>query len=139
MFYIMYHIGGRYMELDIKEFVGLPFSKQDHKCCLRWCHNNHVAPFPSRGRMAKEYFQCRAYLMKLPTQTIKNICIMLHDGEKPCSIYDMEELSKRYVRSSQEQSEKEKLANLTDKKEYDMTAALASFLDVYDNHGSIKG
>ncbi len=74
--------------------------------------------------------------MKLPTQTIKNICIMLHDGEKPCSIYDMEELSKRYVRSSQEQAEKEKLASVTDQKEYDMDSALASFLNIYDNHGS---
>ena len=76
--------------------------------------------------------------MKLPTQTIKNICIMLYDSEQPCSIYDMEELSKRYVRRSQEQSEKEKLASITDKKEYDMDAALANFLDVYENHGSIK-
>ena len=112
------------MEPKTKEFVSmfvsLPFNKQVHLCCLRWCHNNHVSPYPKKGRMAREYFQCRSYLMKLPTQTIKNICIMLYDKEQPCSIYDMEELSKRYVRRSQEESEKEKLASVTDKKEYDI-------------------
>ncbi len=106
--------------MDITEFVQLPFSKQVHLCCLRWCHNNGVRPFPSKGKMAPQYFQCRAYLMKLPTQTIKNICIMLYDSEKPCSIYDMEELSKRFVRKSQEQSEKEKVAALAPQKEYDI-------------------
>lgn len=70
--------------------------------------------------MAKEYFQCRSYLMKLPTQTIKNICIMLYDRDMQCSIYDLEELAKRYVARSQEQAEKEKLAKVTAKKEYDI-------------------
>ena len=64
--------------------------------------------------------------MKLPTQTIKNICIMLHDSEKPCSIYDMEELAKRYVRRSQEQSEKEKVAEIAQEKEYEID--LGAFL-----------
>ena len=106
--------------LDIANFVNLPFSKQIHMCCLRWCHNNGIAPYPSKGKMAKEYFQCRAYLMQLPTQTIKNICIMLYDKEFPCHIYDMEELSKRYVRRSQEVSEAQKVTSVTDKKEYDI-------------------
>ena len=114
------------IELNISEFVTLPFNKQVHLCCLRWCHNNHVPPFPIKGKMAREYFQCRAYLMKLPTQTIKNICIMLHDSEKPCSIYDMEELAKRYVRKSQEQSEKVKVESVVQDKEYDID--LGAFL-----------
>lgn len=111
--------------LVIADFVKLPFNKQVHLCCLKWCKNNHIAPYNAKHKITSDYFKVRAYLMKLPTQTIKNICIMLYEEECQSSIYDLEKLSKKYVREKQSAVEKEKTKGI--KREYDID--LEAFLN----------
>ena len=105
---------------EIIEFSKMDFNKQVHKCCLTWLHNIHLKPFVG-GKPRKEYFICRGYLMKLPRQTIKNICVMLTETEIPVEdVYSLERISQIWVESRQSEEEKKAVKSITDKKEYDI-------------------
>ena len=113
--------GGDFMtKEEIIEFSKIDFNKQVHKCCLAWLHNIHLKPFVG-GKPRKEYFICRSYLMKLPRQTIKNICVMLTETEIPVEdVYSLERISQIWVESRQSEEEKKAVKSITDKKEYDI-------------------
>lgn len=104
-------------EEEIKDFVEKDFSKQLHLCCMKYCARNHVKVYNGK-KMAKEYFQCRAYLWKLPRQTIKNIYLFLDSHMGSVNLYDLENIAASYVRDEQAKDEKKKVKELTDKKEY---------------------
>lgn len=109
------------------EFVRLPFKTQIHKACLTWCYMNDESAFVN-GKPSVAYFRCRAYLWKLPTQTIKNIWIFLQDTHKKSDIYSLEKLSKEYVEKLNTESAKEKTAKIK-RRDYDMDSALADFME----------
>jgi hypothetical protein len=59
--------------------------------------------------------------MKLPRQTIKNICVMLTETEIPVEdVYSLERISQIWVESRQSEEEKKAVKSITDKKEYDI-------------------
>ena len=118
---------GKYMDIDIPNFVELDFSKQVHKCCLLYCSTNNLRAF--RGnKPSSDYFKCRAYLMKLPRQVIKNIAIMLSEEKMPVYLYDMEKRSQEYVDKKREKANQSKLVALNAQQQYDMDKALLDFL-----------
>lgn len=110
---------------NIEEFIALDFSKQVHRTCLQWCKNNHESPY-IKGRMNPKYFKCRAYLMKIPRQDIKNICIYLTDTGAGGEPWECAAAAEKYIRDQQIESEKKKAAALNVGKEYDLN--LGGFL-----------
>lgn len=111
--------------MTVEEYVRQPFKTQIHNTCLTWCYVNGQSAFVNK-KPSKAYFQCRAYLWKLPTQTIKNIWIMLQETHQKSDIYSLESLSKEYVEQKNRAIEKAKAENVV--KEYDMESALADFM-----------
>ena len=105
---------------EIIAFANTDFNKQVHACCLAWLKNIHKPPFRF-GKPCKEYFICRAYLMKLTRQTIKNIRVMLSESEVPIpDVYSLERISKMWVTDRQSDVEKKAVKKITKKKEYDI-------------------
>ena len=112
---------------SISDFVGLPFKSQLHHCCLLYCKNNHLSPYRN-SKPSSDYFKCRAYLWKLPTQDIKNIAIMLMEKPEPVYLYDMQQKSQEYVSEKREKANRSKVELLRAQEEYDMDKALLEFL-----------
>ena len=112
---------------DITEFLNLPFKSQIHQCCQMYCMANGLTVFRG-GKPSSDYFKARAYLWKLPTQTIKNIAIMLMETREPVYLYDMENKAQKYVQEKQEKANRSKLELLKAQEQYDMDKALADFL-----------
>lgn len=112
---------------DIKYFVELPFKSQLHQCCLLYCKNNHLSPYRNR-KPSSDYFKCRAYLWKLPTQDIKNIAIMLMEKPEQIYLYDLQKKSQEYVAEKQDKANRSKVKLLKAQEQYDMDRALADFL-----------
>ena len=106
-------------EEEFQDFISKDASKQIHLCCLKYCYRNHIKVYNGR-KMAKEYFQCRAYLKKLPIQTMKNIYLFLDSHLSPCNLYDLERVAMDYVRLEQSRQGKKAVEAVTDKKEYEL-------------------
>lgn len=122
---------------NISDFVGLPFKTQLHQCCQMYCMANGRDSFKG-GKPSADYFRCRAYLMKIPTQDIKNIAIMLMKQKSPVFLYDLQEKAAEYVERERTKDNKKRIEKMDVKKSYDMDSALMNFLDVYNNHGSVR-
>ena len=106
-------------EEEFQTFISKDASKQLHMCCLKYCSRNHIMVYKGK-KMAKEYFQCRAYLKKLPVQTMKNIYMFLDSHTSPCNLYDLERIAKEYVSQEQTKHEKKAVEAVIDKREYDI-------------------
>ncbi|WP_041914901.1 hypothetical protein [Selenomonas ruminantium] len=119
------------MCIDIEKFVGLPFKSQLHQCCLMYCLANGVSAFKNK-KPSPDYFKCRAYLFKLPTQDIKNIALMLMKERKPVYLYDLLKKAQEYVERERTEENKNKIDRLEkackNGNSYDMDAALLDFL-----------
>ena len=115
------------MCINIDDFVKLPFKSQLHQCCLLYCKVNGLQAFSHR-KPSTDYFKCRAYLYKIPTQEIKNIAIMLMKEQKPVYLYDLQKSATAYVEREREKANKSKLALLKAQEQYDMDSALMDFL-----------
>ena len=86
--------------IDVERFIGLPFSKQLHICVLKWLQNQNITPF-SQGKPVPSYFKCRAVLLKLERQTIKNIVLMLDDVKEPVALHKLEHRAEDFIRRQQ--------------------------------------
>ncbi len=113
--------------VNIESFVEMPFKSQLHQCCLLYCRANGLQAFSHR-KPSTDYFKCRAYLYKIPTQEIKNIAIMLMKEQKPVYLYDLQKSAAAYVEQEREKANKSKLALLKAQEQYDMDSALMDFL-----------
>lgn len=105
--------------INIQEFLDLDFKKQIHMCAVMWLSANGIVPFPN-GKINGKYFVVKAYLMKVPTQTIRNIAMMLIEAPKPCQINEMIPLAAAYVRKKQSKNAKVVVEKIASKKEYDI-------------------
>ncbi len=112
---------------DIEKFVGLPFKSQLHQCCLMYCLANGISAYKNK-KPSPDYFKCRAYLFKLPTQDIKNIALMLMKERKPVYLYDLLKKAQEYVEQERTGENKKRIEELSIKQDYDMDAALIGFL-----------
>lgn len=115
------------MSVNVETFVNMPFKSQLHQCCLLYCKANHLQAFSHR-KPSVDYFKCRAYLMKIPTQDIKNIALMLMKRTDPIFLYDLQKKAAEYVEQERDKANRSKLALIKAQKQYDMDAALVSFL-----------
>ena len=122
---------------SIEDFVGLPFKSQLHQCCLLYCLANGLDAYKNR-KPSPDYFKCRAYLFKLPTQDIKNIALMLVKERKPVYLYDLLKKAQEYVERERTEENKKRIEELAIKQDYDMDAALSDFMSVYDNHRGVR-
>ena len=115
--------------MDINEFVKLPFKSQLHKCCLMYCMANGLKCFDHR-KPSQDYYKCRAYLWKLPTQDIKNIAIMLDRQRKPVFLYDMQKEAAKFVEKERAEDNKKRVERIEKEaeKEKDLDEALLDFL-----------
>ena len=107
------------MPTNIKEFLSMSFKQQVHTCAVMWLSANGIAPFKN-GKISSKYFVVKSYLMKVPTQTIKNIAIMFMESPKPCEINEMIPCANAYVREKQSENAKITASKITSKKEYDI-------------------
>lgn len=104
---------------NIKEFLSMSFKQQVHTCAVMWLSANGIAPFHN-GKISGKYFVVKAYLMKVPTQTIKNIAIMFMESPRPCEINEMIPYANNYVREKQSENAKVMASKITSEKEYDI-------------------
>lgn len=116
------------MSISVEDFVNMPFKSQLHQCCLLYCKVNRLAAF-SRRKPSTDYFKCRAYLMKIPTQDIKNIALMLMKHMEPVFLYDLQKKAAAYVEEEREKANRSKLELIKAQEQYDMDSALLSFLE----------
>ena len=93
--------------IDIETFVRMPFHKQLHVCVLKWLQNQKIKAF-SEGKPVPKYFVCRALLLKLDRQTIKNITLMLDDAVAPVPLHKLELRADQFIRRQQTHVEKAK-------------------------------
>lgn len=116
--------------VSVENFVEMPFKSQLHQCCLLYCKANGLQAFSHR-KPSTDYFKCRAYLNKIPTQEIKNIAIMLMKEQKPVYLYDLQKSAAAYVERERAEENKRKIDRLefACKKGYDMDSALMDFLE----------
>lgn len=112
---------------DIKTFVGLAFKTQLHQCCQMYCMANGLSAYV-KGRPSSDYFKCRAYLMKIPTQDIKNIAIMLMKEKKPVYLYSLQDTARAYVEQERAAENKKRIEEMPVQKSYDMDSAVLDFL-----------
>ena len=113
--------------MTIEEYVVLPFYKQIHNAIVWYCKANDIKLYTANHKLCQAYFQCRAYLNKLPTQTIKNIGCMLLENPIQCSIYDLEKYAKTYIELKQHYDNVKKIEDCN-VAEYDISNALKEFL-----------
>ena len=102
-----------------KDFLQLNFKQQVHVCSLMWLKANRYTQFVG-GKMNGKYFVVKGYFMKIPTQTIKNIAIMLMEQPRPCDIKDMVRCANDYVRKKQTREARKVAQEVTSEKEYDV-------------------
>ena len=105
--------------IDVETFVRLPFRKQLHICILKWLQNQKITPF-CNGKPVPKYFVCRAVLLKLDRQTIKNIALMLDDAAEPVSLDMLVLRADQFIRQRQSSIEQ---AKCPARKEYRISVA----------------
>ena len=93
--------------IRIEEYVQKPYNVQVHICALEWLKNQGIDAFAG-GKLNQKYYVCRARLMELERQTVKNIALMLSETSVAVPLRSLEHRAELFIRQKQEEAEKAK-------------------------------